>query len=432
LAKDPAFREALTPQIALQAFEKHFGHVNGERAPASLLKGLGTRPDVDLGDMRFLQQNLFSWETMVSSAAYQLSQREETPAAMVFEPPGRVGTSRTLPEMNMTYGCQIPPHNPGHLIDILVGFLRGGARLSDKSWGISIYGQVHRADAFGFLTHAYDLGATHFFFWTNHRLACVPHGECLALARNLRAHVENRPLRDLERRRQAAEVAILLPPGYNLGHVAMGKGSLWGLGELNLERTNREGVKYRVVMRNFFMEIERCLRLGVAFDLLWDLPGIDPSGYREVVRVREDGDVEIDQGRKHVVLRGARTPPRPSGMPPGLVLRLSGEEGTVPFEVTGTAQVTEKSAPVYYTLGANPHGVSHNAMVAWELYGPDEEDYRFFRPPALTPHVVRRGAVAEVKARFAIGRPGTYRLRVATVDMAGRTTVVWKRIVATE
>ena len=45
---------------------------------------------------------------------------------------------------------------------------------------------------------------------------------------------------------------ILLPPGYNLGHVEMGRGNLWGLGELNLERHNREGTKYRTVMHNFF------------------------------------------------------------------------------------------------------------------------------------------------------------------------------------
>ena len=42
----------------------------------------------------------------------------------------------------------------------------------------------------------------------------------------------------------------------------------------------------------FFTEIERCLRLGVAFDLLWDLDVLRLDGYREVVRVREDGRVE--------------------------------------------------------------------------------------------------------------------------------------------
>ena len=167
---------------------------------------------------------------MVSSAIYQLSEdREGPPAAIVFEPPGRFGTRRTLPEMNMTYGCQIPVDDPKNLIEIIYGFLRGAARLTGKNWGMSIYGAVDRADTFWLQTHAYDLGATHFFYWDTYQLACVPYRECLAMSRNLSAHVSSHPNRDLTRLKKAAEIAILLPAGYNLGHVAMGKGSLWAL-----------------------------------------------------------------------------------------------------------------------------------------------------------------------------------------------------------
>ncbi len=60
--------------------------------------------DLDLGDMYLRQENLFTWETMVSTAAYQLSQDPRVPEAIVFEPPGRIGTRRTLPEMT--------PRNP--------------------------------------------------------------------------------------------------------------------------------------------------------------------------------------------------------------------------------------------------------------------------------------------------------------------------------
>jgi hypothetical protein len=66
-----------------------------------------------------------------------------------------------------------------------------------------------------------------------------------------------------------SKAAILLPAGYNLGHVYMSKDNLRGLGELNLERVNREAVTYRTVMGNFFTEIEWCIRMGVARDLLW-------------------------------------------------------------------------------------------------------------------------------------------------------------------
>lgn len=432
LREDADYRKALTPQLALEAFERYFREQRFEHSPWSLMRGLAARPDVDLGDMEFPQENLYSWETMVSSAAHQLSQDPRVPTAMVFEPPGRVGTLRTLPELNMSYGCQIPVDDPKNFASIITGFLRGAARATDKSWGMSIYGSVDRADAFWYLTHAYDLGATRFFFWDSHRLACVPYNECLALARALKARVENRPHRDLERLTRAAEVAILLPPGYNLGHVHLGRGNLWGVGELNLERVNRNGVNYRVVMRNFFTEIERCIRLGVAFDLLWELPGLPVTDYRETVRIREDGGVEVEANGGRNLLDGARTPTRPDGPPPQLAVELSSKAGKTPLAIAARAVVVETSAPVYYTFGTDTSGAHQNAVVAWELYGPDEEDYRDLRPSRLRPRVAGTESGFEVRTDFTLGRPGSYRLRVSTVDMAGRTATVWTPIVVTE
>ena len=371
LEADADFRKALTPQLAFEAFQNYFHTAKYDGAPTRLCKGLEAHPDVDLGDMEFLQENLYTWDTIISSAAYQLSEgNTESPVAIVFEPPGRVGTMRTLPEMNMVYGCQIPIDNPKNLASILYGFLRGAARQTDKGWGMSIYGQVHRADAFWLQTHAYDLGARHFHYWDNYQLACVPYSEILALSRNLSAHVESHPDRNLAELRKAAEIVILLPPGYNLGHVEMGRGNLWGLGELNLERRNREGVKYRTVMHNFFTEIERAIRLGVAFDLIWDLAGFKLSDYREVVRIREDGKVEVREGEETGLHEGARTPTRPTGTPPNLTVDVSIPQTDIPYEVRACATVTEGSASVYYTRGADESGIYNNEIVLWELFGP--------------------------------------------------------------
>ena len=431
LETDPAYRKALTPQIAFEAFKDYFHTAKYDGAPTRLCKGLAVHPDVDLGDMAFLQQNLYTWETIISSAAYQLSEGDtETPAAIVFEPPGRVGTMRTLPEMNMTYGCQIPIDNPKNLASILYGFLRGAARQTDKGWGMSIYGQVHRADAFWLQTHAYDLGARHFHYWDNYQLACVPYGEILALSRNLSAHVENHPHRNLAELCKAAEIAILLPPGYNLGHVEMGRGNLWGLGELNLERRNREGVKYRTVMHNFFTEIERAIRLGVAFDLIWDLPELKLSDYREVVRMREDGKMEVREGGETILHEGARTPTRPEGIPPTLIVDVSIPSTNVPLEVRACATITEGSASLYYTRGADENGIYNNEMVLWELFGPEEEDYRFLNREQSEIRINRMESMAKTEIRFSLKHAGNYRLRAATVDMTGRTAVAWKTITA--
>ena len=429
LEADTDFRKAITPQLAFEAFQNYFHTAKYDGAPARLCKGLETHPDVDLGDMQFLQENLYTWDTIISSAVYQLSEGNTAfPIAIVFEPPGRVGTMRTLPEMNMTYRCQIPIDNPKNLASILYGFLRGAARQTDKGWGMSIYGQVHRADTFWLQTHAYDLGARHFHYWDNYQLACVPYSEILALSRNLSAHVESHPHRNLDALRKAAEIAILLPPGYNLGHVEMGRGNLWGVGELNLERCNREGIKYRTVMHNFFTEIERAIRLGVAFDLLWDLAELQLSDYREVVRIREDGKVEVYEGHGMTLHDGARTPTRPAGIPPTLTIDVSIPQTDASFEVRACATVTEGSASVYYTRGADENGIYNNEIVLWELFGPAEEDYRFLNREHSEIRTIQTESVTEVEIRFRLKHPGNYRLRAATVDMAGRTAVAWNTI----
>ena len=429
LEAEADFPKSVTPQLAFEAFQDYFHTAKYDGGPTRLCKGLEAHPDVDLGDMEFLQENLYTWDTIISSAAYQLSEGDtESPAAIVFEPPGRVGTMRTLPEMNMTYGCHIPIDNPKNLASILYGFLRGAARQTDKGWGMSIYGQVHRADAFWLQTHAYDLGARHFHYWDNHQLACVPYSEVLALSRNLSAHVESHPYRNLDALRKAAETVILLPPGYNLGHVEMGRGNLWGVGELNLERRNREGVKYRTIMHNFFTEIERAIRLGVAFDLIWDLEGLELSGYREIVRIREDGEVEVHEGGEMTLHEGARTPIRPIDAPPTLTIDVSTPQTNIPLEVRACATVTKGSASVYYTPGADENGIYNNEVVLWELFGPEEEDYRFLNREHSEIRINQTESVSEAAIRFTLNRQGNYRLRAATVDMAGRTAVAWETI----
>ncbi len=426
LREDPEFRKSISPEIAMKAFEEHFENDIRKGPPRGFITGLGAREDVDLGAMDFSQRNIHSWDTTFSSAAYQLTQDPQAPGVFVFEPPGDVGTRRTLPEMNMTYGCQIPINESNNLIDIIIGFIRGAARVSQKEWGISVYGEFAPADAGWFMTHAYDMGATRFFFWNNSQLACVPHGEVLALVHNLQTHAKRNPNRDLKQLRQAAEVAILLPPGYTLGHVYLGKGPLWGIGELNLERRNRAGITYRQVMGNFFTEIERCLRLGVAFDLVWDLPELNLDGYREIVRVREDGKVEISNGSENRILDQARAPSRPEGAAPKLDIQLSADTGSAPLKVTATAMITETSAPVFYTLGPDSKGIEQNTMAAWELYGPNDEDYTYLRAKGPV-HLDEKGRhIVETVLR--LKDSGRYRLRVATVDEAGRSTVVWKDI----
>ncbi len=430
LREDPDLARTLTPHKVLGEFKKVFHEKKYEGGPTRLLKGLDGREDVDIGDISFLQQNMFTWETMVSSAIYQLSEGDGAPPdAMVFEPPGRVGTRRILPELNMVFDCQIPADEPENFTGIIYGFLRGAARVTGKDWGMSVYGQMLRSDAFWYMTHAYDQGASLFFFWDTHRLAAVPYNEYLALTRNLRSHAESFPDRNMEKLKFAAEVAILIPEFYNLGHVSMGIGNISALPALNMERTNSHGVKYRDVMSNFLVEIERCIRLGVGYDLFWNLENLKLSDYREIVNIREDGKVEITKNGKSKLLDAARVPERPDGDPPRLTVEVISGSRKPPSAITARAKVTKVSAPVYYTLGADKNGIYNNQYVLWELFGPQEEDHSKLWLERWDVSVSEENNFAEVEIKFKIDKPGSYRLRAATTDVAGRSTVVWKDIV---
>lgn len=427
--KDPSLRKTITPKIYFDEFKNEYHKAKYERSPTLLLKGLKKRKDVDIGNMDFLQQNVYSWETMVSSAIYQLSEGgDATPSAIVFEPPGRFGANRVLPELNMCFDCQIPADDPKNIIGIIKGFIRGAARVTGKDWGISIYGQVDRSEAYWYMTHAYDQGATQFYYWDSYQLAAVPYNEYLALSKNLREYSKLNPYRNLEKLKLAAEVAILLPVGYNLGHVKMGIGNIGGLPELNRERLNSSGVKYRDVLNNFYIEIERCIRLGIDYDLFWNLDELKLRGYRELITIREDGKVEVKRGNKKELLESARTPARPEGIAPNLSVNIEiTDVGTSP-SVKATAIVKEESAPIYYTMGADKNGIYNNQYVLWELFGPEEEDYTDFWNDRWNAQITEGIDSASAEIKFRIETPGNYRLRVSTSDLAGRSTVIWKEI----
>jgi hypothetical protein len=181
-------------------------------------------------------------------------------------------------------------------------------------------------------------------------------------------------------------------------------------------------------MGNFFTEIERCIRMGVTYDLFWDIEGYKLPGYREVVHIREKGKVMVMVDGKKILHNGPRIPDRPEGNPPQLTIELSNEIGIAPLEVVARAFLAEGSSPVYYTLGANPIGIYKNVKVFWELYGPEEEDYRILLDWNRQPRIRDEGIRTWVDIKFKISQPGKYRLRAATVDLAGRTAIAWNNI----
>jgi hypothetical protein len=166
--------------------------------------------------------------------------------------------------------------------------------------------------------------------------------------------------------------------------------------------------------------------MGIPFDLAWDLPKVNLQGYREIVRIREDGKVEIATTAAKSLLAAARTISHPAGIPPRLSVTINASSQPDSLEMTARARIDLTQSNVWYTYGTDDEGVYRNALAAWELYGPEEEDQQVFLPPRLRPRAVEdeKGGSAEVS--FTLTRPGNYRLRVSTVDTAGRSTVLWK------
>jgi hypothetical protein len=104
---------------------------------------------------------------------------------------------------------------------------------------------------------------------------------------------------------------------------------------------------------------------------------------------------------------------------------VSPADTPAPLKLTARATITEGDAAIYYTLGANPKGAYRNVMAAWELYGPEDEDYQFLRWESEAARIHRGDNATTVEIEFKVETHGHYRLRTATVDMAGRIAEVW-------
>ena len=408
-----------------ERFQAEFEKAKCASGPLQLQKTLASRPDVSLGRMKGALWDVWSWETLISSGAYQLcAAGKGGPAAMVYE--GREAVNRDLPLFNSSTGAQFSTTDAQAWLDMVYGMLRGAARLSGKRWGISIYGQFERAEAYRALCYGYDRGASFFLFWTGTGEHHVPYEEQLAWSRFIREYARQHPDRDVGRLRKTAEVLILFPAGYTL----LSKEPMWWLPPLHYEKKNKHGLKYREVLARVAAEMERCYRAGVCYDLAWDLEGFwgsgsndikspELKGYREVVRVCEDGRVIVQKGSREKVFYEPRWPRRPKGKAPGLKISLSKEEGKAPMTLVAQAEVTEHQSPVHFTPAHDEKGVWRNTKVIWQLYGPGPDDFA---------HLSERHDAKTGLLPLELDQAGVYRLRASVVDRAGRSTVRWKKI----
>jgi hypothetical protein len=241
------------------------------------------RLGANLGDMRLMQADYPTWETLYDTAFYQL-------AAGV---PGIVHEGRyqlgPFDEAVAKFTGTRRRHTAGEMLRYHYAFLRGAARHFGGFWGTSIYGQADPALSPLAVTLAYDMGARYLWFWTSDHDHHLPWPEQLALARTLKEHARAHPRRSLAQPPLDRDTAIVIPNGYFLS-----LDNLWWVRVLDPEGKNEASQKYRRLMQRAFAAVYECFKRGEDFDFTVE-DGRPITGYRRLVRI--DDRLEWDGER---------------------------------------------------------------------------------------------------------------------------------------
>ena len=250
---------------------------SGSYGAFALEKALTDR-GVNFGDMRLMQADYPSWETLYDTAFYQM---KGGGAGIVHEGRYQLGAFDAAVER---FTGKSRAHTAGELLRYHYAFLRGGTRPFDKFWGTAIYGQCDPAIAPEALTLAYDLGARYFWFWTSDHDHHVPWPEQLELARTLKRHASTHPRESIFQSPPRRDVAIVIPNGYFLSLE-----NLWWVRVMDKEGRNEASLRYRRVMQRALAAVHECFARGKDFDITVD-DGRPIRGYRRIVRVDDRGD----------------------------------------------------------------------------------------------------------------------------------------------
>jgi hypothetical protein len=291
---EPACRLAgkYPPEAPLsQAVEMIHEHIR-EKLGQSTLRNIFTQRGIDPGTMQLMEPQIPIWETYVGTSFYQM---EANPYGLVQECRWRIDPATDSPQIlmlqkiNEEFGVEIPI-TPENLFLWFYSQMRGPAQALGTKWGMSIYGQAEEKLRWPSMKLAYDMGAEYVWFWTSDHDHHVSYTEQLKLARRLAVYAEQQPKRDLEKLRQTATTAIVLPYGYTLP--TQWQLHTWGTHIYPLKRKNQFGLTYKQVLKPAIQEITRCLKGGIFYDVLPAGKAFRPGEYETVIWIRENGRVE--------------------------------------------------------------------------------------------------------------------------------------------
>ena len=235
----------------------------------------------DLGDSEILQPDYPVWETVPSSAWYQ----------MEAGVPGFLYEGRHLPKefarmVKAKVGVDFP-ETPEAGLRFNTAFIRSASRHFGGRWGVSLYGQTASDASEKMFPLAYDEGATYFWFWTSDSGHHIPFEEQLTRSRQLREYAKSHPRKKSpEELTASARTAIALPWGYQMDHIAFtpysanefpvrhmmvprGQGMIWSSPYMELRDNNGRGATYGDVLAAAMKETVPLLEDGILFDFVF-------------------------------------------------------------------------------------------------------------------------------------------------------------------
>ncbi len=372
--------------------------------------------------------SIFAWEYEWPTAWYQLAV-DNGVGGIVDED---VTLNDLVETYNMGLGTQIPP-SVDHAVAIRVAVLRGAARNFHKKWGVAFYHPNEVKLKSASIPLLYERGASCFWYWTGWigitDNSGLPYPYQLYYTSLVREAFDRNPDRDMDALLHAAKVAVVIPYGYTFSPYHMHR-----IDWLHLERENQYGVRYREILSNAALEVERLLRAGIDFDIAVDDPLFHKTGYDQLIYAQADGTVRIEcDGQTAALHQSARPVDRPDlGPAPRLKLKVVESENGKAGEMRIRA-IAEIGTGEW--AGERPE-----PLISWEIYGPnnkvipsifpeygpertlqldDSVRYTFEHP--IPEHLRERG-------RKQVPVEGTYTIRAATADVFGRPAVAYKTI----